>query len=305
MALLDSINEEVLGDEEFDNGDEEEATYESRGGRGIGPGSGVSPEEMEELSKQSDASFGPGKFVNNPYGSRTFIPQRKVEQQSEFSRGIRDNRMRQGEAEPDPASQQIQQLLTKPAGVAGRPQIRDLRQLGAVAKALSGVPEEIKKKIFSHLLGIPYEDQRTQTMRDSLGKMLLQRKLSQGDRQATQQGVMQRHQENLQQRQQTQANLQEQRKGQKMNAAEILNLRKQQMKATGDSRKANLALRRDLAKKSIMDSINRLGDKMAFASPEQQVKMGKQLEQLEKLYNKFEGLEPTEEAKTVEGNEGF
>lgn len=49
-------------------------------------------------------------------------------------------------------------------GGGGSPKIQNLMQLGAIAKNLAGVPPEIRNRILSQLLGMPYKSPEEKTM---------------------------------------------------------------------------------------------------------------------------------------------
>jgi hypothetical protein len=294
MALLDYVSQEG------DDTDEDSLPSDEASASLLGSGGGISEEEMKQLGQTSDLMFGPGKFVPNQFGSRTFIPQDQL-----LRMAAEQNRRKfEGRGEGGGEGEGAAQLPPTPQ--ATRPsQITSLQQLGAVAKALTGVPDEIKTKIISYLLGLPYEDKRTEAMRAAIQQAQLKRQMEAPERQLKQQQA----QESLELRRQSQQNLEQQRQQQNLMQKALMQFRREGRSAQQENRNQAIKLHREMAKNTITNSIANLTRAMeATLDPQQKIQLGKLLQQQHKLYQKFndldEGDADVKAAKEAAGGEG-
>jgi len=236
------------------------------------------PEDPDYTQQKSDQlyfqSFGPGKFDPNKYGGLTFSPQgRPLPSDSNQS----DPQVR--------ANQATGQGMSGGTG-GGQGQIRSLQQLAAVAKALGGVPEELKSRILSHLLGLPYKGPREQALENALLEARAKYQMAAPDRQLKQ-AQLQQGQDFRQKMQQM-----------------LLKLRQEGHTGAEANRQAILALHKDTAKNTIANSIANLTRAMeATVDPNQKTELGKMLVKQHQLYDKFMGLEPDDKTQGAQGNE--
>ena len=250
MALLDALN---------DNQTDSEA------------GSQDPSDTAAESDKLYFQSFGPGKFDPNQYGGLTFSP---------------ETRPLPSSSNQDSAPVQANQAISGGMSGGGQSQIRSLQQLSAVAKALSGVPEELKSRILSHLLGLPYKGPRQQALENAITEAQAKYQIAAPERQLR-----------LQQAQQTQDFRQ---KMQQM----LLKLRQEGHTGAEANRQATLALHKDMAKNTIANSIANLTRAMeATVDPNTKTEIGKMLVKQHQLYDKFMGLEPEDKTQGAQGNE--
>ncbi len=88
----------------------------------------------------------------------------------------------------DQASSMMASIMDKLQGggsspePTGRAQIRNLKQLGAVAKKLQGVPDELKRRVLAHLLGIPYQDPKVAGLDNTIRNTLFKHELTRPER---------------------------------------------------------------------------------------------------------------------------
>ena len=236
------------------------------------------PEDPDYVQQKSDQlyfqSFGPGRFSSNQTGGLTFSPQARP--------------LPSGSNQSDPqvqANQAISQGMSGGTG-GGRNQIRSLQQLAAVAKALSGVPEELRSRILSHLLGLPYKGPREKALENSLIEAQAKYQMAAPDRQLKQ-AQLQQGQDFRQKMQQM-----------------LLKLRQEGHTGAEANRQATLSLHKDMAKNTIANSIANLTRAMeATVDPNTKTEIGKMLVKQHQLYDKFMGLEPEDKTQGAQGNE--
>jgi len=241
------------------------------------PASGASDQDPSDTAAESDKlyfqSFGPGKFDPNQYGGLTFSP---------------DTRPLPSSSNQDSPQVQANQAMSggMSGGTSGRghSQIKSLQQLSAVAKALSGVPEELKSRILSHLLGLPYKGPREKALENSLIEAQAKYQMAAPDRQLKQ-AQLQQGQDFRQKMQQM-----------------LLKLRQEGHTGAEANRQATLALHKDMAKNTIANSIANLTRAMeATVDPNTKTEIGKMLVKQHQLYDKFMGLEPDDKTQPQGG----
>jgi len=237
------------------------------------PDSGSSEPDPSDTAAESDKlyfqSFGPGKFDPNQYGGLTFSP---------------ETRPLPSSSNQDSAPVQANRAISGGMSGGGQSQIRNLQQLSAVAKALSGVPEELKSRILSHLLGLPYKGPREQALENALLEARAKYQMAAPDRQLKQ--------VQLQQGQDFRQKMQQM----------LLKLRQEGHTGAEANRQATLALHKDMAKNTIANSIANLTRAMeATVDPNTKTEIGKMLVKQHQLYDKFMGLEPDDKTQPQGG----
>jgi hypothetical protein len=153
MALEDTVNEDLDTDDE----DEEESDSDEDAGGGGGFGGGSAPAPMSPLLQaRSDElfknSFGEGSFTPNEFGGMTFTPKPEASKQ----------------APTNPAAIDPNTMGLQAASPTGRQQIRNLKQLAAVAKRIKGLPQQWQNRILAHLFGVGYQDPQSQQLQRAL-----------------------------------------------------------------------------------------------------------------------------------------
>jgi hypothetical protein len=203
MALGDTVSEDYDDDDQgdTDQDDDDEDEEGAFGGAGSSqdyeaaglpsPPADISPDLQDKADRSYFASFGSGSFSPNQYGGLTFSP----------SKGSNGGGGGGGDA-TSPSSIDPNTMLPKMmANPTGRQQIRNLQQLARAAKALKNVPEAMKQRILSHLLGIGYQDPQQASMQRALATAGYRSALGAPDRaarlQALRQGLQLRQQSEL------------------------------------------------------------------------------------------------------------
>lgn len=253
------------------------------------------PSFQDKSDQLFDASFGAGKFFPNAAGQRTFISQADLDQPSSQSTG-------QFQQSADEKFQRLSQLISDSESHAkptGRNQIRNLAQLGAVAKALSGVPEELKQMILSHLLGLPYQGGKELALKNALRQLMIKRELESPDRelkQKAQQEGLDLRREGMDLRREGLESRQDQRQQSLQLQKAMMLMRREGRQSSEANRRSVLDLHKDMAKNTITNSIANLTRAMeATMDPKQKIELGKLLQQQHQLYQKFSGMDEHED----------
>lgn len=175
-----------------------------------------------------------------------------------------------------------------------RPQITNLQQLAQVAQNLKGVPEEIKNRVLSHLLGLPYKSQKEQAYENALRTIATKAELQkpqQEEKAALQKQMENRRQESLKNREKIQEILAHlktrQQKDLKQRRNEI---------ATGHQNAAQHRLLQDMIKTA--DNINKTFD------PNQRLELQKLHTAQLKEYKRLGGVDMEELNQPEEGSSG-
>lgn len=235
----------------------------------------------EGNSGGADSSF------SDFFGHKAFLPNDKLKALENTGGGGRV----QSPAAIDPATMQLKAPFVMPG--SGQSQIRNLQQLGMVAKSLSGLPPEIKNKILSHLLGLTYRDPHSAQYQQQTNQTLLRQMLAQPAQQqrlANQREGLNLRREGLQ--------------GREEDRLRGRNLQKQMLDFRKENQKSMLQLHKDQARNTITNSIANLTRAMeATSDPKMQLEIGKLLQKQHQLYQKFEGLDESEANNAAQSGE--
>ena len=299
MALGDTVSEDYddddQGDTDQDDDDEDEEGAFGGGGAsqdyeaaGLpSPPADISPGLQDKADRSFFASFGSGSFSPNQYGGLTFTPSKGGGGDGSGGGGASDV--------TSPASIDPNTMLPRMmANPTGRQQIRNLQQLARAAKALKNVPEAMKQRILSHLLGVGYQDPQQASMQRALATAGYRSALGAPDRAARLQALRQ----GLQLRQQSEFSREQDRDRARRMQAAGLELRSQ---GQAENRKDHLARARASIDNRISSMTRALG-----AIPDQNsdaaIQLNKRLIQLHKQASEFDKLMGAGKSDSDSGN---